>query len=86
MVLPFLGPSSLRDGFGLGVEWYAWRQLNLFGYPEWAEEQFLYWPTVLFVIDTRANIDFSYYELGTVYEYLWVRQLYQEWREFEIRR
>ncbi|MGI9263741.1 MAG: MlaA family lipoprotein, partial [Gammaproteobacteria bacterium] len=86
MVLPLLGPSSTRDAFGLVADWYAWQQLNLFGYVEWSEDQFLHWPTLLYVIDTRANIAFRYYELGNVFEYLWVRQLYLELREFEIKR
>jgi hypothetical protein len=34
----------------------------------------------------RANIDFRYYEMGSIYEYLWVRQLFLEFREFEIKR
>ena len=86
MVLPLLGPSSTRDAFGLAVDWYAWQQLDLFGYVEWSEDQFLHWPTLLYAIDTRANIDFRYYELGNIYEYLWVRQVFLELREFQIRR
>jgi hypothetical protein len=43
-------------------------------------------PTLLYAIDTRANIDFRYYELGNVYEYLWVRQIFLELREAQIRR
>ena len=86
MVLPLLGPSSTRDAAGLAVDWYAWQQLNLFGYVEWSEDQFLNWPTLLYAVDTRANIAFRYYELGNVYEYLWVRQLYLELREFQIKR
>ena len=86
MVLPLFGPSSVRDGIGLGVDWYAWQQLDLFGYVDWSNDQFLRWPTLLFAIDTRANVGFRYYEMGSIYEYLWVRQLYLEMREFEIRR
>ena len=86
MVLPFLGPSNTRDAFGLGVDWYAWQQLDLFGYVEWSDDQVLNWPTLLYAIDTRANIAFRYYETGSVYEYLWVRKLYLELREFQIER
>lgn len=85
-VLPIFGPSTLRDASGLGVDWYAWQAINLFGYPEWAKDQPLFWPNLLFAIDTRANISFRYYELGSIYEYIWVRQLYLEMRRFEIDR
>lgn len=86
MVLPILGPSSLRDAFGLGVDYLAWQEINLVGYPNWASDQFLFWPTLLYAIDMRASIDFRYYELGSIYEYIWVRKLYLEVREFEIKR
>ncbi len=86
IVLPLLGPSSLRDTFGLGVDYVAWTELNIAGYGSWARSQFLFWPTLLYAVDTRANIDFRYYELGTIYEYIWVRKLYLEVREFEIKR
>jgi len=86
MVLPLFGPSNVRDGIGLGVDWYAWQQLDLFGYVNWSEDQIIRWPTLLFAIDTRANVGFRYYEMGSVYEYLWVRELYLEMRDFEIKR
>ena len=74
------------SAFGLGVDWYAWQQLDLFGYVNWSNDQFARWPTLLFAIDTRANVGFRYYEMGSIYEYLWVRQLYLQMREFEIER
>lgn len=85
-VLPLLGPSTLRDGVGLGVDWAVWNYVDLFGYPSWASDQPLIWPTLLYAVDQRANIAFRYYEMGSIYEYLWVRQLYLEYRKFEIKR
>ena len=86
MVLPILGPSSLRDAFGLGVDLFAWNEIDFVGYPNWASDQFLIWPPLLYAIDMRASTAFRYYEVGTIYEYLWVRQLYIEMRKFEIER
>ena len=85
-VLPIFGPSSLRDATGLGVDYAVWYYLDLFGYRSWASDQPLVWPNLLYAIDLRANVDFRYYEMGSVYEYLWIRQLYLEYRQFEIQR
>ena len=85
-VLPLLGPSSLRDATGIGVDYAVWYYVDLFGYRNWSSEQPLIWPTLLYAIDTRANINFRYYEMGSVYEYLYVRELYLEFRKFEIER
>jgi phospholipid-binding lipoprotein MlaA len=85
-VLPLLGPSTLRDAFGFGVDYAVWYYVDLFGYRSWASDQPLVWPTLLYAVDMRANIDFRYYEMGSIYEYLWVRQLFLEFREFEIKR
>jgi phospholipid-binding lipoprotein MlaA len=84
--LPLLGPSTVRDATGIGVDYAVWYYVNLFGYREWASDQFLVWPTLLYAIDTRANISFRYYEMGSIYEYLWIRDLYLEFRKFEIKR
>ena len=86
LVLPILGPSSVRDALGFGVDQFVWTTVDPFGYESWAKDQPLWWPRLLFWIDTRANIDFRYYEMGSIYEYLWIRQLYGEMREFEIKR
>jgi phospholipid-binding lipoprotein MlaA len=86
LVLPILGPSDLRDTLGFGVDYAVWYYVDLFGYRSWSSEQPLIWPTLLYAIDTRANVNFRYYEMGTIYEYLYVRQLYLEFRKFEIER
>ncbi|MGB5211530.1 MAG: VacJ family lipoprotein [Gammaproteobacteria bacterium] len=86
MVLPILGPSSLRDTTGLVVDLVAWNEINFVGYPNWASDQPLIWPTLLYAVDMRASTAFRYYEMGTIYEYLWVRQLYTEVRKFQIER
>jgi phospholipid-binding lipoprotein MlaA len=86
LVLPILGPSSVRDALGFGVDQFVWTTVDPFGYESWAKDQPLWWPRLLFWVDTRANIDFRYYEMGSIYEYLWIRQLYGEMREFEIKR
>ena len=85
-VLPILGPSNVRDAVGLGVDYLIWDELNFVGYPEWVKDRELRWPTLLYAVDLRANVSFRYYETGSIYEYLWIRQLYDEYRGFEIKR
>lgn len=85
-VLPLLGPSTVRDAVGWGVDYAVWYYVDLFGYRSWASDQPLIWPTLLYAVDLRANINFRYYEMGSIYEYLYVRQLYLAFRQFEIER
>lgn len=84
LVLPLLGPSSLRDGVGAGVDWYVNNRLReeIFGLETWQEWAW----TTLFVLDTRANVAFRYYETGTPFEYRMVRMLYTAKRRLDIER
>ncbi len=73
VVIPLLGPSTLRDGFGLlgdyGVE-YGVNVVNLYrGYKT-------YPLGVVNAIDQRAAIDFRYYGSGSPFEYETIRFLY----------
>jgi len=84
LVLPLLGPSSLRDGIGTGVDWYVNSRLReeIFGLETWQEAVW----TTLFVLDTRANVAFRYYETGTPFEYRMVRMLITTKRRLDIER
>lgn len=84
LVLPLLGPSSLRDGIGAGVDWYVNRELReeIFGLETWQQWAW----TTLFVLDTRANVAFRYYETGSPFEYKMVRMLITTKRELDIER
>lgn len=82
LVLPILGPSSVRDGVGLGVDWYVRKEVR-----DWATdlETWQEWTwTILESIDTRANVSFRYYETGSPFEYEWVRMLYTTKRQLDI--
>lgn len=73
LVIPILGPSTLRDGVGLlgdyGIS-YAIDIAHLYrGYPSWALE-------VVDAVDLRANTSFRYYATGSAFEYETVRFLY----------
>lgn len=82
LVLPILGPSSVRDAVGLGVDAYVMGEIrdgvtDLETWQEWTL-------TGLNAVDTRANIPFRYFENGTPFEYNWVRLLSTTKREMDI--
>lgn len=86
VVLPILGPSTLRHIPGLIVD-RIYHPLYE-PYPWLADLKSEETTAIALVdgIDTRANIGFRYYEMGTPFEYLWVRNLFLEYRELEVRK
>ena len=72
-VMPLLGPSTLREGFGFLADFgtdYAINPLDLYrGTAGWAL-------TPLDAVDIRANTNFRYYSTGSPFEYDTVRFLY----------
>lgn len=80
LVLPFLGPSNLRDGLG---------ELPDFALQNYLQGDLLAKPVrataFLFdSIDTRAHTSFRYYETGSAFEYQTVRWLYTTKRELDV--
>ena len=73
LVLPLLGPSTVRDGFGFLVDYgtaYAIDVAHLYrGDVAWAL-------TPLNAVDQRANTSFRYYASGSPFEYDTIRFLY----------
>ena len=82
LVLPVLGPSSVRDGIGLGVDSIVRTEIrdSIVDLETW---QKVTWG-VVDAIDTRAHVSFRYYETGSPFEYEWVRLLYSTKRELDI--
>ncbi len=82
LVLPVYGPSSLRDGIGLGVD------LTIATVLRNQVVDLNLWQTLAFgglgAIDTRAHIPFRYYETGSAFEYEMVRWLYTDKRKLDI--
>jgi phospholipid-binding lipoprotein MlaA len=80
LVVPILGPSTLRDGVGYlgdyGLD-YGVNPFNLYrGYTSYALG-------TLNAIDTRSNIGFRYYATGSPFEYEVIRFLYVRKRLIE---
>ena len=80
LVLPLLGPSTLRDGLGFFGDYatsYGVDVARLYrGDASWALG-------TLNAIDQRANIDFRYYATGSPFEYENIRFLYVRKRLIE---
>ncbi len=84
LVLPVLGPSNLRDTGGLLVDTLLGMRTNpvnrvLDGHPR---RQAAYY--TMKVIDGRYVNKFRYYDMGTPFEYNWVKYLYTKMRQLEI--
>jgi len=81
LVIPFVGPSTLRDGIGffgdIGAAW----AVDIGGLYDSSGRS---WALgTVNAIDQRANIDFRYYETGSAFEYEAVRFLYVRRRLIE---
>lgn len=74
LVVPLLGPSSVRDAFGLAVDRVPFL---LVGWPP-------IWLVPVEVVDTRANNPFRYGDVGGAFEYEIVRFLAMERRKLLI--
>lgn len=82
LVLPFFGPSSLRDSVGLAGDQgflYVLDPLQLDDHP-WARVP--YW--TLYAIDKRDNVNFRYYQTGSPFEYTLVRLIYMNYRALQV--
>ncbi len=80
LVLPFLGPSNLRDGLGLLPDYYVQTEI---------ENAVLSRPLrstalLLDAVDRRDDTPFRYYESGYVFEYQMLRWLYNAKRKLDI--
>ncbi len=83
IVLPFLGPSSLRDTLGAGVDMIAFTAaVNELGLTEDGEQLL----SLIRSIDGRASVPFRYYQSGSAFEYEKLRLLYLKYREIQIAR
>ena len=80
LVIPFMGPSNLRDGIGLIPDYYVQTQVRdeVLSKPL-RRTAFLFEAT-----DTRANVPFRYYETGSAFEYQMVRWLYSTKRQLDV--
>ncbi|PKM04758.1 MAG: ABC transporter [Gammaproteobacteria bacterium HGW-Gammaproteobacteria-6] len=82
IVLPLLGPSSLRDTTGLAVDWTMEDAVAYLNNREIMNQN----PSIygLYAIDLRYKNGFRYGALDSPFEYDQIRYLYTKLREFQI--
>ena len=80
LVIPFLGPSNLRDGLGKLPDAYVQSTVK----SEVLSEPVDLGTSLIYPIDTRANTPFRYYENGSAFEYQMVRWLYSTKRKLDV--
>ena len=80
LVIPLLGPSTLRDGVGFLADYGAEYGINIFGLYHGGASWAL---GTINTVDQRANIDFRYYATGSPFEYETIRFLYVRRRLIE---
>ncbi len=90
MMLPILGPSTLRDASGLVVDAVGeslWLSYLVDSGTDWStstEDKVKWSLTGLRILQTRSNVKFRYYETGSPFEYDLVRFLYLKNRQVLI--
>jgi phospholipid-binding lipoprotein MlaA len=73
LVIPFYGPSTLREGIGLAADYGTLYVID----PAWIYRGDQSWGLgVLNAVDQRASIDFRYYASGSPFEYETIQFLY----------
>jgi phospholipid-binding lipoprotein MlaA len=82
LVIPFLGPSNLRDGFGKVVDAGIAQAVNVFEVPEERSEN--PWVFIDYALDTRDSVNFRYGQLQSPFEYEMVRFAVSEARRIMV--
>ncbi len=80
LVIPLLGPSTLRDGFGFLADYGTLYGINIAGLYRGDVSWGL---GVVNAVDQRANVSFRYYASGSPFEYERIRFLYVRKRLIE---
>jgi phospholipid-binding lipoprotein MlaA len=80
LVIPFMGPSNLRDALGALPDFYLASTVR----KEILSDELNLAATLVYPIDARANTSFRYYENGSAFEYSMVRWLYSTKRELDV--
>ena len=81
LVLPLIGPSTLRDTVGLGGDFGMTYALDPAGFYRTSGNAWMFGAANS--VDLRAHIDFRYYSTGSAFEYETIRFLYVRQRLLE---
>ena len=84
LVLPLLGPSSLRDATGNVVDSLAFAAVDPLNLDDHSQREIAF--HLLNAVDRRYRIPFRYYDSGSPFEYEITRLLYMRKRDLDIAR
>lgn len=84
LVLPFFGPSSLRDSTGLGGDFAVEFAIDPVSLEDHNARRAVYWS--LYALDRRERTEFRYYQTSSPFEYTLVRMVYMNYRAMEVER
>ncbi|MDO8942789.1 MAG: VacJ family lipoprotein [Desulfobacterales bacterium] len=89
LVLPILGPSTVRDTAGTAVDTVVYslmvgELIGHLGMDTTQEDVLNYSLSAIYAIDKRHNQPFRYFMTGSPFEYELVRKLYLLMRQFQI--
>lgn len=82
LILPLLGPSSVRDATGLAADYGTKHYVNWLNVAETSSNH----PeiTLLEIVDQRSTVNFRYGQLNSPFEYEKVRFVYSEARKLQV--
>ncbi|WP_371917464.1 VacJ family lipoprotein [Pseudomonas sp. M30-35] len=84
LMVPILGPSTLRDGTGLVVDFEGLATLDFLDFFAFSFESPQFEVSTLWAIDTRSTVNFRYGQLNSPFEYEKIRYFYTEARKLQI--
>ena len=82
LVIPLLGPSSLRDGTGVLVDSLTFSYIDPLQFRHFSEAEIPFY--FMRTVDQRHRTDFRYYQTGSPFEYDLIRFLYLQIRNAQI--
>ncbi|WP_445323759.1 MlaA family lipoprotein [Pseudomonas sp. EL_65y_Pfl2_R95] len=84
LMVPILGPSTLRDGTGLVVDFEGLATLDFLDFFAFSFDSPQLEVSTLWAIDTRSTVNFRYGQLNSPFEYEKIRYFYTEARKLQI--
>lgn len=82
IVLPFFGPSDLRDTVGLAADQGLFYVIDPLQINDNTPASVAY--NLMYVLDKRETTNFRYYQTGSPFEYMLVRMVYLNYRALKV--
>jgi len=86
VVLPILGPSTLRDALSLIPDTVVHPVYEPTAWLYELDSEELAALAIVDAINRRSGIGFRYYGMGSPFEYQWIRMMWLEYRQLQIKK